>query len=195
VTAPLPDRAAAELWCRLLWEGRPGWAVTAVGLDGYFTAVGRYGFRAFRQRSFRWPDEREDLLDRLLFAATEADVYVAPLLRDRPSRQHRRSRPLEGRHAWLDADDWDDDRQAELVTTGAKVWSVASGGGPGNRHLYVDLGELLPGAEVTRYSARLAQAFGTDTHGGDNKLLRLPGTYNHKPHLAGGQPAEVRWLP
>ena len=71
----------------------------------------------------------------LLTAAAANDAYVSPLLRDRPSRRHTDSRPLEGQYAWLDADDWDDDRHAELVTTGAEVWSVASGGGPGNRHL------------------------------------------------------------
>lgn len=189
------DRSAAGLWCGRLWDGRPGWAITAVGRDPHLTAAGKYTFRAFRHRSFRWPHQRDQLLEGLLDAAPDADVYVAPLLRDRPGRSQTNSRALEGSYAWLDADDWDEDRQAELLSTGVQVWSVASGGHSGSRHLYVDLGELLPGAEVTRYSRRLARAFGTDTHGGDNKLLRLPGTFNQKPRSAGGQPVPVRWLP
>ncbi len=190
-----PDRAAAERWCDRLWDARSGWAIAGFGVDAYLTNSGRYRFRYFRQLPFWWPSERSRLLDLLLSAATGADVYVAPLLRDAPSRRQAISRPLVGRFAWLDADDWDDQRHRELRICSAQLWTVASGGSPTSQHLYVDLEELLPGSQVARYSKRLARAFRTDTHGGDNKLLRLPGTLNHKPRLVGGQPGLVRWLP
>ncbi len=195
MTAFDPGRAAAGLWCDRVWQQREGWAITALGLDPYLTTEGTYAFRGFRQASFRWPSQRRDLLDVLLRQAAEADVYMAPLLRDRPSRGHTRSRPKPGRYAWMDADNWDDERHSQLLRSGVEILSVASGGTSVSRHLYVDLGELLPGEVVTDYSKRLARAFSADNYGGNAKLLRLPGTWNHKPRVAGGQAGAVRWLP
>lgn len=192
---PSTDRAAAELWCERLWGDRPGWAVACVGTGQYLTPTGMYRFSGgLRQRAFKWPDRRTDLLDELLERAGASDTFVAPLLRDAPSRRYAESRALEGSVAWLDADGWDEARHAELLSAGSQVWPVDSGGRPGHRHLYIDLGELLPASAVLRYSARLARAFRTDSAGGDNRLLRLPGTLNHKPRIVGGQPGLVRWL-
>lgn len=127
--------------------------------------------------------------------AATADVYCTVLLRDAPSRRYGDSQPLSGRTPWIDADNWSEAQHAQLLSWGCQVWRVASGGGPHRRHVYVDLAEDLPGTEIAQLSRRLSKAFGQDNYGGNNKLLRLPGTFNHKPVREGRPPQLVRWEP
>lgn len=188
------DRQQAESWCRQIWGGRFGFAITALGL--YPDVVnGRYRHRTFRHLPFEWPAQVEELLDALLPRSAHADVYVAPLLRDAPNRRQGHSQPLSGRHLWLDADGWDTEQEQLLAELGVPVVRVQSGGGPGRWHLYPDLGHELPGAGLAAAAKELAARCGADRHGGDNKLLRLPGTLNHKPRLVGLEPGAVRLLP
>ena len=177
----------------MLWGDRAGWACTARGIDPFRDAKGGYKHREWKEVAYRWPEARGDLLRDLVSAASD-DAYVAPLLRDARTRRVAESSPLPGRYAWLDADHWDPEREHQLAATGARILQVDSGGGNGSRHIYVDLEALEPGLAVADYAKRLADALGTDTYGGDNKLLRLPGTFNHKPRVAGGRPQLVRWL-
>ena len=41
----------------------------------------------------------------------------------------------------------------------------------------------------------LAALLDADAGWSQTKLLRLPGTFNHKPRAAGGRPTPVVWLP
>ena len=178
------SRAQAVEWCEALWGDRVGWAITALGREPYLKA-GRLQHARFEQRHYRWPEDRERLLIELLPQAPRWDVYASPLLRSKPNRREADSEPLDGQHVWLDADEWDDQRERVLAALGAPVMRVASGGAPERLHLYVDLGELLPGRTVADMAKLLTEDCRTDTYGGSGKLLRLPGTLNHKPRLQG----------
>lgn len=176
------DPAQAELWFDRVWGERRGFAQTGLRWrsEGQFTA-----------QAYAWPVQRAVLHEALMRAAPLADVYVGVLLRNRP---HRRSSggPLPGRYAWVDADPWGHGQEQLAATLPAPWWAVESGA-PGHRHLYVDLGELRPGLEVARLSKLLSHKLGGDDFGGDNKLLRLPGTLNHKYVSQGQPPLPVRF--
>jgi hypothetical protein len=187
------DGEAADRWCRLIWGERHGQAQTARRYNGHDHGC-KDGKDLFKAKAYGWPTDADRLIEELLSEALVADIYVCPLLRDKPNRRKADSHPLMGRYAWMDADGWDDERQALLLSTGLEVLTVGSGGPKGGRHLYVDLTQDFPGAVVAEWSRRLAKGFHTDTYGGDNKLLRLPGTFNHKGRAAGGSSGAVRWL-
>lgn len=190
----LPPAEQAEFWCDSLWADRRGWAITAVGHEPYLTETGKLSHRRFEQRVFRWPTQKAELLESLLKLAATCDIYAAPLLRDKPNRRKADSAPIEGRFLWLDADEWDDDRQAELDRLEVPVLVVESGS-PGHLHLYPDAGEILPGATIARASQQLSAVCRTDTFGGAEKVMRLPGTLNHKPRVLGGEAGIVRLRP
>ncbi len=187
-------RACAIRWTDQLWGDRRGWAMGALGFDGTF--VGRsYKYPGgLRHVAHRWPAEKDAFLDTMLLAAPTADVFICPLLRSGPSRRKETSKALQGRYAWADADQWDEARQAVLDVAGVNVLRVSSGGGTGGEHLYIDLAKDCEAEDIVAYNARLQIKLGTDGHGGDNKLLRLPGTFNHKPRAAGAVSGRVCWV-
>jgi len=106
-------REQAERWCSALWGDRQGWALTAVGGSPQMSS-GRFRHTRLDHLAYRWPDDRDRLLSELLPQADSCDVYVAPLLRSAPNRRNADSEPLDGQHAWLDADEWDEDRERVL---------------------------------------------------------------------------------
>ncbi len=166
----------------------------ALGFDGEFVG-GTYKYTGgLRHVAHRWPAKKDAFLDKMLLAAPTADVFVCPLLRSGPSRRKATSSALPGRYAWADADRWDEARQAVLDKAGVTALRVHSGGGTGGEHLYIDLDEDFEADEIVAYNARLQIKLGTDGHGGDNKLLRLPGTFNHKTRAAGGVSGRVCWV-
>ena len=184
------SRQQAERWCAELWGQREGYALTALG-HGPMLRDAKYAHSRFETRAYAWPKDRNRLLSELLPLANVCDVYVAPLLRSAPNRREKDSEPLPSRHVWLDADEWDAEREQVLLALEAPVLRVVSGGKPGKMHLYVDVGELLPGQMITDMARTLSQDCRTDTHGGSNKVLRLPGTKNHKPTVVGLRAGDV----
>jgi len=187
-------REQAERWCSALWGDRQGWALTAVGRSPQMSS-GRFRHACLDQFPYQWPDDRDRLLSELLPLADGCDVYVAPLLRSAPNRRNADSEPLDGQHVWLDADEWDEERERVLAGYEAPVLRVQSGGAHGRMHLYLDVGERRPGHQIARMAQLLSQDLRTDTYGGANKLLRLPGTMNHKPVLLGQPAGAVILLP
>jgi hypothetical protein len=183
--------AAAALWMARLWGDRDGHACLCVGQGGHLGPGGRYAFARFTQRFHRWPEGRARLLAQAMVAAAEADVYVGVLLRARPSR--RAGTALPGRVAWADVDGpWTAERaQALLRLDGHPTWQVQSGSG---RHVYLPLDQLEPPRRLEGWNRRLGALLAADAGWSETKLLRLPGTYNHKPHAAGGRPVPVEWL-
>ncbi len=101
-----------------------------------------------------------------LAGPAHADVYAGVLLRARPSR--RAGTALPGRVAWADVD----------------------GGWTAERAL----DQPEPPARLEAWNRRLAVLLGADAGWSETKLLRLPGTLNHKPAASGGRPAPVEWL-
>ncbi len=187
-------RTMAVRWTELIWGDREGYAAMGLGVRPTLVA-GKYRYSYFKQSYFRWPGDQDELLELGLAEAADSDVFVCPLLRDRPSRRGSGSAPLPSCWAWIDADPWSQQQQRRLDAFETDVVTVLSGGKPDNRHLYVHLGREYEGEEVTAVAARLAKTFETDTHGGNNKYLRLPGTLNYKPAAAGGEPSPVVMLP
>src|SRR3954452_14828232 len=99
--SPHPDgdedrRRQARTWCERLWGDRAGWAITARGVAGYLDDAGRYKFGRRTERAYRWPDEHETLLDRLLDAGERDDDYAGVLLRSAGARREDGSEPLSG---------------------------------------------------------------------------------------------------
>lgn len=193
VNALQPCPVSARRYCDLVWQQRPGWVVAGIGAKGHFSGTS-YKYVGFRERPYRWPDERNTLVSELLTQSVSSDVFVTVMLRSRPSRKRGTGTALPGQFAWLDADPWDDERNRLLVDAGSPVHRVSSGGPGGGEHVYVDLGEPLAASLVGAYCQRLAKRFDTDNWGGDNKFLRLPGTFNHKGRAQGRSSAPVRWL-
>jgi hypothetical protein len=183
--------AAAALWMARLWGNREGHACLCLGLDGHQGQSGRYEFRRFTQCFDRWPAGRHRLLAQAMAAADQADVYVGVLLRSGPSRRAGTAQP--GRVAWADVDGaWTIQRAQALDRLGGwPTWQVHSGSG---RHLYLPLEDLEPPERLEGWNRRLAALLAADSGWSQTKLLRLPGTYNHKPRAAGGQSRLVRWL-
>jgi hypothetical protein len=183
--------AAAALWMARLWGSREGHACLALGVDGHLSRGGRYEFRRFVQCFHRWPVGRHRLLAQAMAAADQADVYVGVLLRSGRSRRAGTAQP--GRVAWADVDGaWTIQRAQALDRLGGwPTWQVHSGSG---RHLYLPLEDLEPPERLEGWNRRLAALLAADSGWSQTKLLRLPGTYNHKPRAAGGQSRLVRWL-
>jgi hypothetical protein len=183
--------AEAALWMARLWGDRDGHACLCLGVDGHLGPGGRYEFRRFTQCFHRWPEGRHRLLAQAMAAADQADVYVGVLLRSRPSRRAGTAQP--GRVAWADVDGaWTSQRAQALGRLGGwPTWQVQSGSG---RHLYLPLEELEPPERLEGWNRRLAALLDADSGWSQTKLLRLPGTYNHKPGAAGGRSRLVRWL-
>jgi hypothetical protein len=183
--------AAAALWMARLWGDRDGHACVCLGVDGYLGQGGRYQFRRFTQCFHGWPAGRHRLLAQAMAAADQADVYVGVLLRRGPSRRAGTAQP--GRVAWADVDGaWTTQRARALGRLGGwPSWQVQSGSG---RHLYLPLENLEPPERLEGWNRRLAALLAADSGWSQSKLLRLPGTYNHKPRAAGGRSRLVRWL-
>ena len=183
--------AAAALWMARLWGNRDGHACLCLGVGGHLGQGGHYSFRRFTQLFHRWPAGRHRLLAQAMAAADQADVYVGVLLRSTLSRRAGSAQP--GRVAWADVDGaWTTQRTAALDRLGGwPTWQVQSGSG---RHVYLPLQELEPPERVEGWNRRLAVLLAADSGWSQTKLLRLPGTYNHKARAAGGRSRLVRWL-
>ena len=183
--------AAAALWMARLWADRDGHACVCLGVDGHLGQNGGYEFTRFTQCFHRWPAGRQRLLAQAMAAADQADVYVGVLLRSGPSRRAGTAQP--GRVAWADVDGaWTTQRTRALGRLGGwPTWQVHSGSG---RHVYLPLEDLEPPERLEGWNRRLAALLAADSGWSQTKLLRLPGTYNHKPRAAGGQSSLVRWL-
>jgi putative DNA primase/helicase len=183
--------AAAALWMARLWGDRDGHACLGVGVDGHLTPGGGYQFGRFTQSFHRWPAGRDRLLAQAMAAADQADVYVGVLLRSGPSR--RAGTAQAGRVAWADVDGaWTTQRARALGRLGGwPTWQVQSGSG---RHLYLPLDDLEEPERLEGWNRRLAILLAADSGWSASKLLRLPGTFNHKPRAAGGRSVPVTWL-
>jgi hypothetical protein len=183
--------AAAALWMARLWGDQDGHACICLGVDGHLDQRGRYQFRRFTQCFHRWPGGRHRLLAQAMAAADHADVYVGVLLWSGRSRRAGTAQP--GRVAWADVDGaWTTQRaQALGRLQGWPTWQVQSGSG---RHLYLPLEDLEPPERLEGWNRRLAALLQADNGWSQTKLLRLPGTYNHKPRAAGGRSRLVHWL-
>ncbi len=187
-----PAELQAAVWVDALWgEGR-GHFHFAFGVGGHLTAAGKYAHERWQERFGRWPDDRDRFLADAMERSERDDVYVAPYLRSNASR--RKGSALAS--SWLYGD-LDDAANGQLRTP-AGVLLLGPGGllinsGRG-RHVYVRLPEEREPDELERLNRHLAFALGADSGWAENKVLRLPGTWNHKGRAAGGESLPVHFL-
>lgn len=171
----------------------PRWAAVFVGHEGFFTTTGKYDFKRVEERFYRWPEQRDRLLDEALEVAPEADVYIAPMLRTALKR--RKATGAGGHVLWVDVDE-------EWTETRLATWEriVADGGGlvvssGRNTHGYVLLDRVLEAEEVEERNRRLRELVDGDDKWSNESLLRLPGPMNHKGRARGEASYPVRLHP
>jgi hypothetical protein len=178
-----------------IWGDREGYAGVHLGHGGHYPDGGAYEFKRFESRWFSWPDELATALELIVGACDQADVFCGVLLRQTASRKAGNALP--GRVAWADVDgDWTPERDqaiAKLRASGVTVWLVESGSG--GRHLYTVPGMLLSPDQLEGYNRRLAAFLDADSGWSETKVLRPPGTFNHKPRPRGEASIPVRWCP
>lgn len=183
-----PDqRETAALWIDRIWGEERGHFLFAFGVDGHYTESGKYEHTHWQERHGRWPDDRDRFLDEAIEKSAECDVYVAPYLRSAPSR--KKGHALPSRFVYADIDELNpanDGFERMLIGPGGLL--VNSGRG---LHPYLLLPDVLKPVELEMWNRRLAQTLGADAGWAENKVLRLPGTWNHKPRARGGQAAPV----
>jgi hypothetical protein len=184
----------AAVWMARIWGDREGYAGVHLGHGGHYPNGGAYEFARFESRWFRWPDNLDLALQLIVSTCEAADVFTGVLLRKFPSR--RAGKALAGRVAWADVDgDWTPERERavdQFRGSGATVWQIASGSG--GRHVYVRLAEPDMPERLEAYNRRLAALLGADAGWSETKVLRPPGTWNHKPRPHGEPSAPVRWV-
>jgi hypothetical protein len=185
----------AAVWMARIWGDREGYAGVHLGHGGHYPNGGSYEFARFESRWFRWPDNLDLALQLVVGACEAADVFTGVLLRAFPSRKAGKALP--GRVAWADVDgQWTPEREQairQLRGRGVPVWQVESGSG--GRHVYAQRPETLPAGQLEAYNRRLGALLDADSGWSETKVLRPPGTYNHKPRPRGEPSAPVRWVP
>lgn len=180
---------AAE-WCDRVWGERKGHFHFAFGVGGHFNDAGKYEFKHWHDRSGRWPDDRDRFLADALERADTDDVYVAPYLRSGASRKKGSALPSDFLYADLDERP-ERLRGFESLLIGPGGLLVASGRG---QHVYLHLPADLEPDALEHWNRRLARRLDADAGWAENKVLRLPGTFNHKGRALGGESMPVLLL-
>lgn len=187
MSAPeLDPRAQAERFLAAVLEPPEprGFSVYLAGGSGVRVRPSDTELDDWREHRMGLPGGREAFVDYALEAAPTREVYLCPAVRlERQRRQGGAAPPVV---VWTDVDrdePADPVLLAKLVAAGALV--VASGTGT-RCHVHVPLSRPVPVAEHRALNRALCQALGGDLGKiGDDSLLRVPGTLNHKhdpPH-------------
>lgn len=176
------DQVAAYL--DQLFGSSIGVVVIAIGIGGHLTKTGSYRFRGgLKHNFFNWPDQRQGIIDLVLSASGNHDLYVIPNLRSAPNA--KKGSCLGADHCWADIDQITAGTQRRLsavLSQGSFV--VHSGRG---LHVYVLLDGFYPAKVIDDLNRRLASYLPADSKWAENALLRLPGTFNHKGRAMGEQ--------
>jgi hypothetical protein len=171
-----------ELWGHL-FEGLEGHLVTFTGKQSERPDARPNELDDTRQRSWRWPAEREEAAAYLEAESDKGrDAYFGVHLFTRPGTRQAES-AAEILALWVDGD-------------GAKVpeeWPQPTAvvrSSPGREHLYWRLTRPIAPEEAAQLNKRLSYGMGADTgKWGLGTVLRAPGTFNYKrerPTLVAG---------
>ncbi len=188
---PIPPEPQAAEWCDRVWGERRGHFHFAFGVGGHFNGSGKYEFERWHGRSGVWPDDRARFLADALDRAATDDVYVAPYLRSNASREKGSALPSDFLYADLDYVVPERLHGFERLLIGPGGLLVSSGHG---LHPYLRLPADLEPAELEHWNRRLARKLEADAGWAENKVLRLPGTFNHKERARGGESTPVLLL-
>lgn len=188
------ERTQASWWLGRVLGRRAGRAVLGFGHSGHYIGTGAYTFTRWEQRDYDWPRQCHLVLNEALDKSVTTDVYVSVLLHRAGTSGRIKDTVLPGALAWADVDgEWTAQRQQALDALGVESWQVSSGA-RGGRHVYVPIGESLDPQQLEGVNRRLGVPLGADDGWSCTKVLRLPGTWNHKPRAAGGASVPVRWV-
>ena len=172
----------ARRWVNAVWGEQPGHFHFAFGVGGHFNGAGKYAHKRWHERSGRWPDDRDRFLAEAIGRAEADDVYVAPYLRSNASR--KKGNALASRMVYVDVDEArEENRGFARLLIGPGGLLVNSGHG---LHVYITLSRAVEPDELEQLNRHLAHRLHADAGWAENKLLRLPGTWNHKTRASGG---------
>lgn len=153
---------------------------------GIYMKNGKPDWKQREELPFLWPDQCDAAISEIEKWAPVADVWLCPYLHKTPKR-------AKGNAAWRQIIHTDCDKGVDLAKVrklgGFVVWSGTADHG----HVYVPLSYTLSRERHERLCE--GQADYLDGDRGkvrDNDLLRVCGSFNHKPTLQGGQPVLVK---
>jgi len=187
VNGQTPDPAdELRLYLDKVAGGLTGELHIAIGENGHWVD-GRYTFDPddWHPSHHSWPADADQVINKILSAATHSDTYVCVNLMWGDKRHRSSAVRLQSIHSDVDHGHLDLDKVRAIGG-----YAVGSGT-PGNGQVYVDLADAIT---VPQHSA-LCRALGAYLGGADSKIapndvLRPPGTYNHKT----APPNPVVWL-
>jgi hypothetical protein len=186
------QRNALDLYLDTFFGHTTGYACVGIGRKPYLNEQGRYTFPkgGWRESSFRWPEERDELVKVVLGAEdSDADVYLCPYLRSSPDREKGNAVDRRFIHADIDV-------QVPVEKVEALGGFAVDSGTEGHGHAYIALSAPVS----TEQHEALCRAWGrhlvgrADAKVSDNDLLRPPGSVNRKPTVRGKAASPVRWL-
>ncbi|HET7713819.1 MAG TPA: DNA-primase RepB domain-containing protein, partial [Patescibacteria group bacterium] len=151
------------------------------GLDGYIYVPTKSPTGSFVQHHFKWPEEYSAAVTFIETATEHEEVYVAPAIFNKPSGQKIDFKATNV--LWVDFDG-NAPQASKVEAAGIKAPPslVIQSSGPGHEHWYWRLTEPLTSIESVESRTKwLAYEFDGD-YGcwNANRVLRSPGTRNHK---------------
>jgi hypothetical protein len=128
------------------------------------------------QKFFKWPDEKQELIDHVVRESPDNEVYYSPALFSRPTAKRRSFKCT--RFVWAE---FDGDLPKDLHDIPEPSLRIRSST-PGHEHWYWELDDFIySAAEVEYITSRLTYALGADRSGWDAPtVLRPPGTIHHE---------------
>jgi RepB DNA-primase from phage plasmid len=176
-----PERIA-ELWTHL-FEDLDGYLVTFTGCQSYNPGARPNELDDTVQRSWRWPEQRDDAAAYLLEESEAGrDAYFGVhLFRRRGSRKAGNAAEVQA--LWVDGDG------AQVPKDWPQPTAVVESS-PGRHHFYWRLTRPIDPEDAAQLNKRLGYGMGGDKgKWGLGTVLRAPGTFNYKrgrPTLVAG---------
>jgi len=132
----------------------------------------------WNQTFFKWPEERQSLVDYIEVSAKSLDVYLAPAVFNKPDSHKENIKCT--KVLWVELDE---KLPTEDNTTVAKPNYIVQTSSEQHQHWYWKLDEPISSVDnIEVFTRSLTYCIpGADSSGWDaNQVLRIPGTYNFK---------------
>lgn len=177
-----------DLFLEVVYGNRTGHACGGIGRRPYLTEKDKYKHANWREFSFQWPEQRDELVKVVMLGAGDADVYLCPYLRVTGDRA--KGSVVERRLIHADIDG-----AVPVEKVKALGGFAVDSGTEGHGHVYIALSAPVNAQQHQALCRALGRYLGhADNKISDNDLLRPPGSVNRKPTVRGGDAVPVRWL-